>query len=461
MLRNNHRYFIGAAALSFTVMLGGLAFAAEPSRTRLAETPPMGWNSWDCYGTTVREEEVKANADYMAKNLARFGWQYMVVDIQWYTPNVKTHGYIPDPNNVVLDEFGRVTPAVSRFPSAARGVGFKALADYVHAKGLKFGIHIMRGIPRRAVSENLPIQGTPYHAGDVADKVHVCPWEGMVDMYGVDMSKPGGQAYYDSIATLYAKWGVDYVKADDMSQSFDPKAPYHADEIAGLSKALRKTGRPIVLSLSPGPTPIDQYDHLKKYVQLWRISNDFWDRWEDLKGQFALIHQWEPYAHPGGWPDADMLPLGRIGIRGERGNDRSSNFIHDEQRTLIALWCMFRSPLMFGGHLPSNDAFTLALITNPEVLAIDQDSSGNHQSYAQGDTIAWTADAPGKRGKYVAVFNIGDDPVDLDLSWADVGVKTGEAAVRDLWGRKDIGTAARLQTTLPPHASILYRVSPQ
>jgi alpha-galactosidase len=95
------------------------------------------------------------------------------------------------------------------------------------------------------------------------------------------------------------------------------------------------------------------------------------------------------------------------------------------------------------------------------LTAIDQDSSGNHQSYAQGDTIAWTADAPGKRGKYVAVFNIGDDPVDLDLSWADVGVKTGEAAVRDLWGRKDIGTAARLQTTLPPHASILYRVSPQ
>ncbi len=420
----------------------------------------MGWNSWDAYGFTVREDEVKANADYMAKYLAKYGWEYVVVDIEWYTPKVKVHGYIPDPNNVTLDEFGRLTPAINRFPSAADGAGFKPLADYVHGKGMRFGIHIMRGIPRKAVDENLPVKGTPFRAADVADKVHVCTWEGMKDMYGVDVAKPGGQAYYDSIAALYASWGVDYVKADDMSHGSDPTRPYNADEIEALSKALRKTDRPIVLSLSPGPAPLDQHEHLRQNAQLWRISDDFWDRWADLKRQFGLAHRWESYVAPGGWPDADMLPLGRIAIRGEVGDNRMSRFTHDEQYTLMTLWSMFRSPLMFGGDLPSNDHFTLALITNREVIAIDQNSAGNHQSYSRGDVIAWLADVPDSRERYVAIFNVGDSPLSIDLAWSDVGVKATRAAVRDLWQRQDVGRLDRVRQSLRPHACILYKVSP-
>jgi hypothetical protein len=304
---------------SLILIVSGLA--ASPVTTRaqsqtklLAPTPPMGWNSWDCYGPSVTEKEVKANADYMARHLAKHGWQYVVVDIQWSEPEAGAHGYRPNAE-LVMDEFGRLTPALNRFPSAANGQGFKPLADYVHGLGLKFGIHIMRGIPRQAVTKNLPVLGTNLRAGDVANPKSICTW--LTDMYGVDMTKPGGQAYYDSIIKLYAQWGVDYIKADDMS------SPYQGDEIAALSQAIKKCERPIVLSLSPGPAPLEQAEDLKKHAQLWRISGDFWDNWKSLKEQFSLCRAWAPHTVPGHWPDADMLPLGRIAIRAERGNGRA------------------------------------------------------------------------------------------------------------------------------------------
>jgi alpha-galactosidase len=414
----------------------------------------MGWNSWDSYGPTVREEEVKANADYMAEHLAKFGWQYVIVDIEWYQPDAKAHGYIPG-GAVTMDEYGRFVPSPNRFPSAANGAGFKPLADYVHSKGLKFGFHIMRGIPRQAVEKNLPIKGTTFHAADVADKINVCRWEGMEDTYGVDMSKRGAQAYYDSIAELYASWGADYIKADDLS------TPARASEILALHEALKKTGRPMVLSLSPGPFTLEYADFLRTTAQLWRISWDFWDHWDALKKQFEIAHNWESYEKPSGWPDADMLPLGHIGIRAERGDDRMTGFTHDEQYTLMNLWSIFRSPLMFGGDLPSNDPFTLALITNPEVLAVNQNSAAGRESYRNGDTVAWTADVPGKTAKYVAVFNISDEKKTVKLEWSDVGMSGKTAAVRDLWAQKNLGSQNSLSVELNPHASVLYKVEPK
>ncbi len=443
-----------AVALANTLVAPTHLVAAENDST-LAPTPPMGWNSWDSYGPTVREDEVKANADFMAAHLAQFGWKYIIVDIEWYQPNAKSHGYIPR-GAVTMDEYGRFVPSPNRFPSAANGVGFKALADYVHSKGLKFGFHIMRGIPREAVEKNLPIKGTKFHAADVADKVNVCRWEGMEDTYGVDMAKWGSaQAYYDSLAELYASWGTDYIKVDDMS------VPGRAAEILALHTAIKKTGRPIVLSLSPGPFFEEYPDFLKSNAELWRISWDFWDRWDALKPQFDTVHKWESQVGPGHWPDADMLPLGHIGIRAERGDDRKSLFTHDEQYTLMTLWSIFRSPLMFGGDLPSSDDFTIALITNPEVLAVNQASSHGHQSYRQGDTIAWTADTTGSKAeaKYVAVFNIGDKEMPVDLKWSDVGVSGNQATVRDLWARKDLGKQAGVRLALAPHASVFYKVS--
>jgi hypothetical protein len=423
----------------------------------LAPTPPMGWNSWDSYGTTVREFQVKANADVMARDLARYGWQYVVVDIQWYEPNAQGHDYKPGAP-LVMDDYGRLTPAVNRFPSAANGAGFKALADYIHGKGLKFGIHIMRGIPRQAVEKNTPILNSSHHAAEIADKKNICEWN--PDMYGIDMSKPGAQEYYDSIAALYASWGVDFIKADDMSRPYALRQP----EVAALSAAIRKTGRPMLLSLSPGPAPIPEAADLRKNAQMWRISDDFWDDWKLLKQQFDFTRDWAPYVGKDGtWPDADMLPIGKLRVTDKEGNGSPSKFTADEQQTMMTLWSMFRSPLIFGGDLPSNDAGTTALITNAEVLAVNQRSRGNHQSLEQGNIRAWLArvpeNVPGSADFYVAVFNLGEITETVDLGWSDLGVTASSAEVRDLWLQKPLGRQSGVKLELRPHASVLYRIS--
>jgi len=429
----------------------GWCAVAAPG-TVLAPTPPMGWNSWDSFGPTVRENEVRANADAMAAKLARFGWRYVVVDIEWYQPNARAHGYIPR-GTVTMDAYGRFVPSPNRFPSAANGAGFKPLADYIHSKGLKFGIHIMRGIPREAVDRNLPIYGTRFHAADVADKNNVCTWKGMEDTYGVDMSKPGAQAYYDSIAELYASWGVDFIKADDMSH------PYQEPEIHALHLAIERTGRPIVLSLSPGPAPLEKYSDLRANAQMWRISNDFWDRWSDIAQQFDLMKAWEGKSHPGGWPDADMLPLGHIGIRAERGNDRASLLTHDEQQTLMSMWSIFRSPLMFGGDIPSSDAFTIGLLTNPEVLQVNQESENGRQIYREGNVISWEADIPGSRSKYLTVSNLGETERTVALPWKSLALNPQGVSLRDLWTHRELGQGDSYHASLRPHATILLKLT--
>jgi hypothetical protein len=421
-----------------------------PVKTAFVPAPPMGWNSWDCFGTTVTEAEVKANADYMAAQLSRFGWTFVVVDIQWAEPFPKTHGYRTNNQDLVLDGFGRLLPASSRFPSAAEGAGFKPLADYVHSKGLKFGIHIMRGIPRLAVARDLPVKGTPAHAGEVADRQHVCPW--LDDMYGLDTTRPYAQAYDDSLLDLYAAWGVDYIKADDMSE--------HLDEVAALTSAIRKTGRPIVLSLSPGPADIAEADALKRYAHLWRVSNDVWDSWPAVKATFDLARPWIPLIGPDHWPDLDMLPLGHIGLRAEVGEPRWTRFTRDEQRTVMTLWSILRSPLMFGGHLPDNDAWTLSLLANPEVIAVDQASAGTRELPARGGLTLYTAREPKSGDTYVAGFNTGDSgPVEAAISLPELGV-SGRVRVRDLWARQDVGPVdSEVALRVAAHGAVLYRLA--
>src|SRR5262250_1547774 len=406
--------------------------ALQASGWGQAPTPPMGWNSWDSYGTTVREEQVKANADWMAEHLAKYGWKYIVVDIQWYEPNAQGHDYKPGAP-LTMDEYGRVMPAVNRFPSSANGAGFRPLADYVHSKGLKFGIHIMRGIPRQAVEKNLPIKGTAYHAADIADKGNGCRWN--PDMWGVDTTRPGSQAYYDSIAELYASWGVDFIKADDMGSHL-----YQPAEMRALSQAIRKTGREIVLSISPGPAPISEAEFFEKYAQMWRISDDFWDDWKLLKKQFDYARDWADFVGKNNtWPDADMLPLGKLRVTAKEGGGSPSKFTADEQQTVMTLWSIFRSPLIFGGDLPSLDPATTALVTNDEVLDVDQHSHGGHQALEEGTVRAWIAVASNKRDYYVAVSNLGEETTSVNLLWNRFFHLGSTAAVRDLWTKRDLG----------------------
>ncbi len=445
-----HPCFRGAGLIAGVLLVGAALSPLYPQRTELAPTPPMGWNSWDAYGTTVKEAEVKANADVMASELKQYGWQYVVIDIQWYEPNAQAHGYRPNAH-LSMDSNGRLVPAVNRFPSSANGQGFKPIADYIHSKGLKFGIHILRGIPRQAVAQNVPILGTSFHAVDIADKQSICAWN--TDMYGVDMSKAGAQAYYDSIVAQYAKWGVDFIKADDMSR------PYHKAEIAALHRAIVKSGRPIVLSLSPGPAPLDEVEHLRANAQMWRIADDLWDNWKSVKEMYFRTESWAPLVVPGHWPDADMLPLGHIGLRAERGNDRLSQLSHDEQKTLMTLWSIFRSPLMFGGDLPTLDPFTRSLLTNADVLAVNQHSSENKVVYHQGDVRVWTAMASKSREEYLAVFNLGDASSTLQLRWNQLGIQSRPKVARELWRGAVVKEPSMLDVTLAPHASAIYKLN--
>ena len=441
----------GALALSTAV---GQA-TAQRAAAVLAPTPPMGWNSWDSYGTTVREEQVRAAADVMARDLAPYGWRYVVVDIQWYQPSARGHGYVPGAR-LAMDEYGRLLPAENKFPSSVNGAGFKPLADYVHARGLKFGIHIMRGIPRQAVAANLPIKGTPYHARDVANTTDSALWN--PDMWGVDVTKPGGQAYYDAIAALYASWGVDFVKADDMgSHQFRPA------EIHALREALNRTGRPIVLSISPGPAPVPEARFFTANAQMWRISDDFWDEWKLVRQQFEFTRDWanapgaRTTAARGTWPDADMLPLGRLRLTDSAGRGEPTRLTPDEQRTVMSLWSIFRSPLIMGGDLPTLDDATRALLTNPEVLAVNQHGRAPRQVLDRDGMRVWRSDAP-HGDVYLAVFNLGETTRDLDLAWSDIGLGLERRPARDLWERRDIGTSNALRVTLLPHASALYRI---
>jgi hypothetical protein len=429
--------------------------ADEPTFHVWAQSPPMGWNSWDCYGAGVNEQQTLDNAGYMADKLKSHGWNIITVDIQWYEPLAHTTEYRKGAA-LEIDEFGRLLPAANRFPSSKDSRSFKPLADMTHARGLRFGLHLLRGIPRQAVTQNTKILGTNLHAADIADTQSTCPWN--TDMYGVDMTKPGAQEYYDSVLALMAGWDLDFIKVDDLSR------PYHKPEIEALRKAIDKTGRPIVFSTSPGATPVTEGEHVANHANMWRVSDDFWDSWHALEEQFKRLHDWEPYRGPGHFPDADMLPLGNI--RTWDAKKAWTNFTHDEAVTMMTLWSIARSPLILGANLPKNDAFTLSLLTNDEVLAVDQNSTNNRQLFRDGAKIAWTADVPGSSDKYVALFNAPPPKTKpatetIGVPLADIGCK-GECAVRDLWNGSDLPPQSQtVQIELAPHAAALYRIHPK
>ena len=430
-----------------------------------APRPPMGWNSWDSFGTTVTEAEVLANAEFLAEHLAPYGWDTVVIDIDWSDPSARSHGYNEDAP-LDMDEHGRLLPDPARFPSAADGAGFAPLAARIHALGLRLGIHVMRGIPRRAVAEDSPVLGTDLHAADIAEPSNSCEWN--PHMVGIDHSVPGAQAYYDSVLALYASWGVDFLKVDDMLW------PYQAAEIEAFAGAIDRCGRPMQLSLSPGrDLSLTRLNHLREHATMWRICDDLWDRWEDVEANFARFARWAPHAGPDGWPDGDMLPLGRIGIRAERGEPRDSLLTLDEQTTLMTLWAIARSPLMVGGDLPSSDPATIALLQNPDVLALHATARASREVFREDPLILWTAE--GQDGeRYVAAFNVGADVLEVALDSQNVGLPARlDGEVRELWSGELVrprevtvqSDAARgvapgstaLDVRIPSHGAVLLR----
>ena len=420
----------------------------------IAKTPPMGWNSWDCYGAAVTEDIVRANADFMAANLKQYGWEYVVVDIQWYEPTAESHFY-HNFTELCMDEYSRLLPAVNRFPSSADGKGFAPLADYVHSLGLKFGIHIMRGIPRQAVHQNTAVKGSTVTARQIAAQSSICDWN--TDMYGVDCTKDGGQAYYDSLFDLYASWGVDFVKVDDICRG------YPVAEVEAIAKAIRHCGRDIVLSLSPGPARLDMAEHMKQHANMWRITDDFWDRWDLLYNMFERAEKWCIHSgitsDHGHWPDADMLPIGPINQ--VYGKDNRTKFSKDEQRTMLTLWCIMRSPLIIGGDMTGFDDFTMSLLNNSELIEVLQHTHSAHPLFRKktetAETCAWISTY--ENGDFcVALFNLGESEANVTAV-----LPFGDAYdCFDIWSRqKTVSVNKEIGTVLPPHGCAMYRLSRQ
>lgn len=421
-----------------------------------AKTPPCGWNSWDCFGAGVNEEQLIANADYMAKHLKQYGWEYIICDIQWYEPKACSNDY----NNfaeLCCDEYGRLIPAQNRFPSSKGGKGFKPIVDYIHSLGLKFGIHIMRGIPRQAVHADLPIKDSEYTARQVAHHFSICSWN--TDMYGMK-NCDGAQDYYNSIIKMYADWGVDYIKCDDIAVTEFRKwdNPYSADyEIEMLRNAIDSCGREIVLSLSPGPALRDKAEHLKANANMWRLTGDFWDLWEHLYAMFDKCEEWQGVRGVGSYPDCDMLPIGRIskfcfyhGVQ-----NRMSNFTHDEHYTLMTLWGIFGSPLMIGGNMPENDDFTLSLLNNAEYMNMHRTVKNSRMLRRNEENdkgyIIW--DGENEDSRFVALFNTDEKPITINTAEK---INISVDCSYDIWQKC---TVSENDITVQPHGARLLKLN--
>lgn len=417
-----------------------------------ALTAPMGWNSWDCYGAAVTEDVVRKNADFMAANLKKYGWEYIVVDIQWSEPAAKNHEYTPF-TELCMDEYSRLIPAPNRFPSSAHGKGFAPLAEYVHSLGLKFGIHIMRGIPRQAVHRNTPIKGTDKTAAQIAKTASICSWN--TDMYGVDASKEGAREYYDSIFELYASWGVDFIKCDDIAREL----PHEESELIMLSDALKGCGRDMILSLSPGPALLEKSELYKRTANMWRITDDFWDKWELLYNMFERAEKWCTHTGAGHWPDADMLPIGPI-LQDYDKNNRTA-FTKDEQITMMTLWSIFRSPLIIGGEMTGFDDFTMSLLTNESVLAMHRNARHSHQVWRKEingtEHILWTASCQ-EGGTYMAIFNAGDKDSEISVPLTDLEIYGG-ARLTELWSGETQNCPEEAAVKLNSHGAKAYLIT--
>ena len=414
------------------------------SGSTLALTPPMGWNSYDSFYEKVTEKDVVAAAQAMKTLLQPYGWNTVVIDYLWYDPEQ------------TIDANGRWLPSKSKYPSATGSDGFKSLATQVHGLGLSFGIHLMRGIPRKSVTANSPILSSTSTASQAGDTGDTCSWD--THMYGVRADTAAGKAWYDSIYTQYADWGVDFVKVDDMMNPYGTGQPLHSPEVEAVHASIVKTGRSIVLSLSPGPTQTRDVAVLNANANMWRQVNDFWDTngLSTIGNEFDAAYSWANTSGitPGHWPDADMLPLGTIG-------SRACAFSHNEQVTVMSLWAIMPSPLMFGGMMTklSTDSWTLALLTNEEVLAVNQDALGarGKRITQQGTTEVWAKDLSGGR-KAVALFNRGTQDATVSVTFSQLGV-TGTPPVRDLWHRADAtGMTSGISVNVPHEAALMYTV---
>jgi alpha-galactosidase len=434
------KHLIGMACLGLLLMATGCR-APVQEYDNYAPSPPMGWNSFDAFITSINEEQYRANVDYIAEHLKPYGYQYAVIDAGWYQKAI-SDGKV----EYLCDEHGRPIPHPHLFPSAANGAGFTPLADYVHGKGLKFGVHLMRGMSLLNLNKGYKVKGTDYLLDDVVNLNSKCPWSLHVTA-GVKVDHPGSQAWYNSLFELLAEWGVDFVKYDDVA------SPLHLEELIMIRKAIELCGREIVLSLSPGDfTQVSDAPHYSKYSAMWRISSDFWDKWSSLYRNFNLLAQWNENFPERGWPDGDMLPIGYLTVL---DNPRLTKFTTPELHSLMSLWCFARSPLILSCDLSRNTGEMLSIQTNRELININQHGEGNKVMYHDENYHVWYAKY--KKKAYVALFNISDESRTIQYPLSELNLKARKTF--DVWTKETNElTGNQINVTIEPHDCRVLRL---
>jgi alpha-galactosidase len=450
---------------SLAILLAGLLASTLNGRAGgLADTPPLGFNSFDSYRTSLSEDKARALMDVMAEKYRDFGYTYFVMDAGWYR-EVEVHPgsmHAKRSLGLALDAFGLYEPCKTYFPG-----GIKALADHAHARGLKFGVWIMRGVPRQAVNQNLPVKGTPFTARDIADTTDVCVWN--EDNYGIDMSKPGAQAYYNALIAKLAGWGVDFIKVDDVVPN--PR------EIAAIAKAIVDGGHSMLLSLSPGD--VHHPTHLNAYrkANMLRITRDIWDNPLSIEKGFLAWERFQGIERPGFWPDLDMIPFGRLDVLSTEDipglppehRARQSRFTPHQMRTFLTQRAMAASPLIIGGDLLTMDDFSYRLLTNREMLACNQNGVMGTNVYRAGNVDVWLTphkDDP-DRG-WIGIFNRSLSDRKVTLGKQDLGFIAFEASynlvptrrtvrLHDIWSGETLTLEGSLTFDLPAEGVAFFR----
>lgn len=428
---------------------------------QIAQKPPLGWNSFDSYGVYLHEEAAYANLEAMAEKLKPHGYEYFVIDNGWFGEYRLQEGtHYPaekHASDIRINEYGYYLPSKVYFPG-----GLEGIAERCKELGLKLGVHLMRGIPRKAYELDLPIEGTPYTARDIAntDPRENCTW--CTYNYAVDMTKPGAQEWYDGLIRHIADMGVEMIKYDDIVE--------HPDEVEAVAKAVEKTGKPILLSLSPGDKVSPDAIGVFKMANMLRVTQDVWDEQIYIDECFKAWRKWGGKEQPGFWIDMDMIPFGQLQLmspvcedtedsplsNGEialagKGVNRWSQLSKPQMKTFITMRALAASPLMMGGDLPTLDDYSLKLITDTDMLECNQNGVMGSLVHEQDGIETWVTYKKGSDHEgWLGVFNRKGKETTVEISETLTGLEDLEGySMRDIW--KDQAVEPFESLNIPPN----------
>lgn len=443
---------IFTVALAAALLVGGtfVMRSAKAEDNGVGRKPVLGWSSW----SFIRKEPTAAKIEAQAQALKNsglhvLGYKYVNIDDFWYE--------CPGPQGPNVDQYGRWVTDPARFPPESDANGIKVVADYVHSLGMKFGIYMTPGISMQAVKKNTPIKGTQYSAAQIAkpsveESNYNC--KGMV---GIDYNKPGAQEYINSLVDRLASWGVDYIKLDGMHNKNVP-------DIKAWSKAIRQSGRPMLLNITQGHFTTEIAPVLMKYANQWEFAPDLecygcgkngssypLTSWPSIKNRFDYVAKWQPYAGPGGFNDYDSI---------EVGNGKNNGTTPDERKTQLSLWSLGAAPLILGIDLRHLDPYDMTLLENKAVLAVDQDTIAAKRIVNKPTQQVFAKTEP-NGDVIVGLFNTGEKSQTVSAEASAIGLSGNGSgySLDDLWtGKKTKANGGTISATVPSHGVALYRI---